>query len=290
MNADPPVGRGACYTHAELRRAAMASLVGEIDALKPGNVHRFAGGHDMSYEQFVTSAEVCAPPLCEPDWPIGRRVLKAVEATQAAVGINTNLGLVLLFAPVLRAAEGSPGPKGLRGEVRKVLAALHKSDAVEVFAAIRLAKPAGLGHSPRYDVNLNPDCSLQEAMAAAAERDLVARQYVNGFEQVYEFGLARLREYERRWNSVEWAVTGCYLRFLAEFPDSHVRRKFGPDVAERVRNRSVDVSRQFEKKKNPGSAISLLLEYDKELKDARINPGTSADLTAASLLLYQLGV
>jgi triphosphoribosyl-dephospho-CoA synthase len=125
-------------------------------------------------------------------------------------------------------------------------------------------------------------------MAAAADRDLVARQYRDGFEEVFGFGLGALREFERRWHELEWATVGCYLRFLAVFPDSHVRRKHGAEVAERIRLRSEAVLRQFEKKKNPGSAVGMLLEYDKELKDARVNPGTSADLTAASLLVYRL--
>jgi triphosphoribosyl-dephospho-CoA synthase len=125
-------------------------------------------------------------------------------------------------------------------------------------------------------------------MAAAADRDLVARQYQNGFEEVFGFGLGALREFEGRAYQPEWAIVGCYLRFLAAFPDSHVRRKHGAEVAERIRQRSEAVLRQFEKKNDPGSAVGMLLEYDKELKDARVNPGTSADLTATSLLVQRL--
>lgn len=266
----------------------MASLIGEVDALKPGNVHRFAGGHGMRYEDFITSAEVATPVLCEPGAAVGRRVLNAVLATQEAVGTNTNLGMLLLFAPILAAAERRAAAATLQNTVRNVLAALHKPDAEDVFAAIRAAAPGGLGHAPRYDVHFPPDCSLQAAMAAAADRDLVARQYQDGFEEVFGFGLGALREFERRWGDLEWATVGCYLRFLAGFPDSHIRRKSGAEVAERIRQRSGAVLRQFEKKKNPGSAVGMLLEYDKELKDARVNPGTSADLTAASLLVYRL--
>jgi triphosphoribosyl-dephospho-CoA synthase len=267
----------------------MTSLIGEVDALKPGNVHRFAGGHGMTYEQFIISAEVSAPLLCEPGADVGRRVLNAVMATREAVGTNTNLGMLLLVAPIVAAAEGCPGPERLREALGNTLAALHKSDAEDVFEAIRAAGPGGLGHAPRYDVHFPPDCSLLAAMAAAADRDLVARQYEDRFEEVFSLGLTALRDFERRWQEAEWATVGCYLRFLARFPDSHVQRKHGAEVAERIRQRSEVVLRQFEKKKKPGSAVGMLLEYDKELKDAHVNPGTSADLTAASLLVHRLG-
>ena len=280
----------ASYTPAAIRDAVLTSLIGEVDALKPGNVHRFASGHGMRYEDFISSAEVSVEPLCEPGARPGRRVLRAVEATRKAVGTNTNLGILLLYAPILKACETSPGPAALHDCLSEVLGALHNADAVDVFAAIRLAQPGGLGESERHDVSREPDCSLLEAMQEARDKDRVARQYVNGFAEIWTAGLPWLREFRGRWNSVEWATVGCYIRFMAEYPDSHVQRKFGADVAERVRRRSADVLKRFEKKKEPGSAVAMLLEYDKELKDTGINPGTSADLTAASLLLYHLGV
>jgi triphosphoribosyl-dephospho-CoA synthase len=55
-----------------------------------------------------------------------------------------------------------------------------------------------------------------------------------------------------------------------------------------VQKRAVSVMEQFKNNNNPAKSKSSLLEYDKELKDSNINPGTSADLTAASLLLYGL--
>ena len=289
--SDPsPAALPAGYTQAAILHAVLSSLIGEVDALKPGNVHRFAGGHGMHYEEFISSAEASVEPLCEPGARPGRRVLKAVEATHKAVGANTNLGILLLYAPILKACETSVGPAALHESLVQVLGALHKNDARDVFTAIRLAQPGGLGKSDRHDVNRPPDCTLLEAMQEAQDRDRVARQYVSGFTEIWTLGLPWFREFRGRWNSVEWATVGCYLRFLAEYPDSHIQRKFGADVAQQVRRRSAEVLKRFEKKKEPGSAVSMLLEYDKELKDTGINPGTSADLTAASLLLYQLGV
>jgi triphosphoribosyl-dephospho-CoA synthase len=277
------------YTQRDIERAALNAWIVEVDALKPGNVHRFAGGHGMRYEDFVVSAEVSAPLLCAAGRPVGRRVLDSMEASRNAVGCNTNLGILLLCAPIAAAAESATGAARLRGAVGTVLGALHHVDAEEIYQAIRIARPGGLGEVKEHDVSARPDCSLLEAMSAAAERDLVARQYATGFRDIFESGLAGMREYLCRWNTVEWAAVGCYLRFLATFPDSHVRRKHGPDVAERVRKRAARVLKEFDKKKDPGESVGALLDFDNTLKGAGINPGTSADLTAACLMLVMLG-
>ena len=161
-------------------------------------------------------------------------------------------------------------------------------DASLVFQAISLAKPGGLGRVENNDVNNSPNISLLEAMSAAAERDLIAKQYVSAFDDVYKLGLNCLLEFDKRWNSVEWAAVACYLSFMASFPDSHIRRKFGDEIARQVQNRAVSISEQFKNNKNPAKKKSELLEFDRELKDSNINPGTSADMTAVSLLLYGL--
>ncbi|MBT7952170.1 MAG: triphosphoribosyl-dephospho-CoA synthase, partial [Gammaproteobacteria bacterium] len=127
-----------------------------------------------------------------------------------------------------------------------------------------------------------------EAMTEAADRDLIAKQYISNYEDVYKLGLNCLSEFDKRWNSVEWATVACYLTYMASFPDSHIRRKFGDEIARQVQKRAVSVMEQFKNNNNPAKSKSSLLEYDKELKDSNINPGTSADLTAASLLLYGL--
>jgi triphosphoribosyl-dephospho-CoA synthase len=257
-----------------------------VDALKPGNVHRFAGGHGMSYADFITSAELTAPILCRPGARVGERVLDAVRATRAAVSTNTNLGMLLLYAPVARAAERRSG--ALRDAIRRELQELDKIDAKQIFTAIREARPGGLGHVRRYDVNSDPDCTVQQAMAEAADRDLIARQYADGYEEIYAVGLPALRGLMARWNHVEWAAVGCYLRFLAGFQDSHILRKSGSEVAEGVRRRAAKVLGRFEMNNNPADAAAMLMEFDRELKEAQINPGTSADLTAASLLICRL--
>ncbi|NKB36795.1 MAG: triphosphoribosyl-dephospho-CoA synthase [Gammaproteobacteria bacterium] len=264
------------------------SFIQEIDALKPGNVSRYAAGHDMSYRDFEASANICSPILCRDSLGLGESIFRCVEATKKEVGCNTNLGMLLLFAPIIKAYKTKNKGEIVRSSLKNVLEHLDQNDGKNVYQAIRLAQPGGLGRVEKEDVNFSPNISLLEAMALAAERDMIAHQYVSGFETVFNIGLESLVEFDKRWNSVEWATVACYLSLMVNFPDSHIRRKFGEDVAKQIVNRSKTVYERFINNKNPVEAKPELLEFDKELKDSGINPGTSADLTAASLLIYAL--
>jgi triphosphoribosyl-dephospho-CoA synthase len=264
------------------------SFIGEITALKPGNVSQYADGHGMSFADFVASADVTTPILCNETLCVGEKVFYSVEATKNKVDCNTNLGMILLFSPLIKSFESKSNGRFLQSDLEYVLKHLTNVDAELVYKAISLANPGGLGRLEQHDVNNSPDISLLEAMTEAADRDLIARQYISNYEDVYKLGLNCLSEFDKRWNSVEWAAVACYLTYMANFPDSHIRRKFGDEIAKQVQKRTVSVMEQFKKNNNPAKSKSSLLEYDKELKDSNINPGTSADLTAASLLLYGL--
>jgi triphosphoribosyl-dephospho-CoA synthase len=258
----------------------------EIEALKPGNVHLFADGHRMSADQFITSARVSAAPLTDPKLPVGRRILEAVRATRQAVGINTNLGIVLLAAP-LACAAGMEG-RDLRANLDAVLRAMDMEDASAVFEAIALASPGGLGTAEENDVREEPKVQLLEAMREASGRDRIARQYITGFEDIFEVGLPALEAALSRGESGMWPAIFAYMAFLASFPDSHVARKRGNEVAGGVRNEAAGVRAALD---TPDEAlrISALLEFDQRLKARDINPGTSADLTVACLLVHILG-
>ncbi len=271
----------------QLETAAMSSFLGELEALKPGNVSLYADGHDMTVHDFQKSAEVSVPLLCKQQSGLGQRVLESVRATQEAVGCNTNLGMLLLFAPIIMAGEAEFNNIGeLRLNLESTLSSSTQNDADQIFAAISLAKPGGLGQVDAQDVNQKPTCSLMTAMQLAKERDSIALQYTNNFTEIFEFGLTSIKDFEKRWNSVKWSTVSCYLNFMSSMPDSHVERKFGWQVAEQIRIKSGAIANEFNK--DPEKSIGLLQDFDKELKIKNYNPGTSADLTAASLLVYNL--
>ncbi|MEO8716373.1 MAG: triphosphoribosyl-dephospho-CoA synthase [Acetobacteraceae bacterium] len=252
-----------------IEAAFIAACDEELAAPKPGNVHRHAGGHRMTVGDFECSARAAAPGLCRAGAPLGARILDAVRATRDAVGQNTNLGIVLLCAPLAMAAEaGGDLPAG----VRAVIGASDLADAHAVFEAIRLAAPGGLGDAPRHDVRDPATVTLPVAMAEAAARDSIARQWSNGFADVLGPGLAV-------YAAAPTGSLAVYLHFLATFPDSHVQRGHGSDIAEAVRRRAATMR---------GADLAGLLRWDAELKARRINPGTSADLTVATAFAARL--
>jgi triphosphoribosyl-dephospho-CoA synthase len=268
-------------SRALLMHAYTDACQAEIEALKPGNVHVFADGHRMSADQFLRSAEVTAAPLTEPDAPVGRRILAAIRATRDAVATNTNLGIVLLAAPLLSAAERPGGD--LRANVGEVLAALTMDDTAAVFAAIALASPGGLGTTDN-DVREPPKIGLREAMRQASDRDLIARQYANGMADVFTTGLTALAEAERRGEDGMWPVISVYLAFLATFPDSHIARRHGIAVAAEVQREAAAIAAELVRVQEEQARNRKLMAFDRDLKARAINPGTSADLTVASLL------
>jgi triphosphoribosyl-dephospho-CoA synthase len=265
--------------------AFAAACRDEIDALKPGNVHVFADGHRMTAAQFIRSAEAAAGPLTQPGARIGRRILGAVEATLAAVGTNTNLGIVLLCAPLAAAAEQQK--PDLRATLSRLLAALDVEDARLAFRAITLASPGGLGRVEQHDVHAPATVSLRDAMAAAADRDRIARQYVSEFADVFGTGQAALAAARARALDRRSATLAVFLAFLAAFPDSHVVRKHGSTIAEEIRRTARGLHARFQSEE-PAHLVDDLLAWDRALKDRNINPGTSADLTVATLFAAHL--
>jgi len=268
---------------AALADAYRAACRLELAALKPGNVHRHAEGHGMTVADFAASAEVSAAPLTAPGRTVGERVLSAARATHAAVGLNTNLGILLLAAPLLAAAEDAAGA-GLRAALAAVLDRLTVADSVLVYEAIRLANPAGLGQVAEADVAAPTQLDLGRAMALAAGRDRIARQYVTAYADVLDFGLERLAEAHAAGASPEWATTYAYMSFLAAFPDSHVARKRGAAAAEAVRKEAAALGTTAHEAVDQAP----LLAFDRALKSRGINPGTSADLTVTSLLAHAI--
>jgi triphosphoribosyl-dephospho-CoA synthase len=266
--------------------AYIEACLAELDAPKPGNVHRFAPGHRMEVEDFVRSAEASAAPIASRGARVGTRVRAAVDATLKAVGQNTNLGIILLCAPLAAAAEARDAP--LRPALARVLDGLDLSDAADVFSAIAAANPGGLGRAPRHDVNAPPIVTLREAMAEAAGRDRIARQYVTSYEDIFSLGLPALAAARRRHIDARWSTLAVYLTFLAALPDTHIGRKFDAATAEAVRREAADWRDAFAAARDPDELHDSLLDWDAALKSRGINPGTSADLTVATVFASNL--
>ena len=267
--------------------AFRAACRDELESPKPGNVHLFAPGHRMEAQDFLDSAEAAAPAISAAEPGVGARILAAVEATKARVGQNTNLGILLLCAPLAEAALRFPGFP-LRAGLEHALAGLTQSDAALCFEAIALAQPAGLGEAPEHDVSAPARVTLLEAMRAAASRDRIAYQYANGFRDIFGLGLGALAP-ARQAGAEPWLATlRVYLAFFSCFPDSHIARKYGEEAAERVRREAAEFVEKQGNWADPETVRAEALLFDAALKARGLNPGTSADLTVATLFAARL--
>jgi triphosphoribosyl-dephospho-CoA synthase len=259
----------------------------EVSAPKPGNVSPDRHFHDTRYEDFLASAVAIGPALAQANTTsLGRTIRRAVEDTLRWTRSNTNLGIVLLLAPLARAALQQQGT--LRDRLGRVLAETTVEDAVEVYAAIRQARPGGLGHSAAEDVADRPTVTLQEAMALAAERDSIAREYVTSFARTFEIGVPALLGARREGLTWTDAAVETYLALLESGADTHIARKLGVEEAEMVSRRAREVRAAGGTRSSAGR--DALTQLDRELRDPRNrrNPGATADLTCAALFVVIL--
>ena len=252
----------------------------EATAAKPGNVHPGASFADLTYADFVRSAEAVAPVLARTrELGVGRAVFEAIQATRAVVQSNTNLGIVLLLAPLAAVSLD----RTLKAGIADVLKQLTRDDAAWVYRAIRLAQPGGLGSAESEDVSAEPTGTLREVMQLAADRDGVAAQYANDFAWVLDEGAPFLISSPEFTKSPEPVVIELQLRLLAAHPDTLIARKCGAAVADDVSRRAQDVLNAGGYQTDMGR--SLLADFDRWLRDDgnRRNPGTTADLITACL-------
>jgi triphosphoribosyl-dephospho-CoA synthase len=256
------------------------ACIWEATARKVGNVHRYRDFSGTSYLDFVLSASAIAPVL-EAKGTVGFMIREAVARTRETVGQNTNLGIILLLAPL----AAIPRVEQVRPALESLLASLTREDARRVYEAIRLAAPGGLGKAGEQDVHAEPTVTLLEAMQLAAGRDMIARQYANGYADVLDFGLpAFLAAFERS-GSIEAAIIDLQLRWLARYPDSLIARKQGLAAAEEAARRARQVLSLGGIETVEGRAAGL--EFDAWLRSDgnRLNPGATADLITACLFM-----
>lgn len=272
-------------TSKEIEQHYKQACIAEIEALKPGNVHVFADGHGMRVQDFIKSAEASAVAISKPNLTLGERIYQSVDATWQTVGCNTNLGIVLLCAPIIQCLLHRDSAS-LQVQLRQVLAETTQEDASWLFKAIVRANPAGLGGADENDVNHSVQCTLLEAMQSSAQKDFIALQYSNGFSHLFDEGLSQYQQALSRMERPAWAVTELYLYWLSHYADSHIKRKYGEVVAQGVQEEARGYYDAFKKQASPNQYLTELLAFDQALKTRGINPGTSADLTVSTIMLH----
>ncbi len=302
------------YIPEHVSECLQLAMLLEVSAYpKPGNVHRTADFSDTRYEHFLASAVVVGrffrkaaergvliglgelePKKVE----LGKIIKDAVEKVSSWIsGGNTILGTIILLSPLAVAAgtnlikEEKFHIESLRQNLRLVVEATTPVDAVNLYEAVQLARPGGLGKVPELDVNdpsskkeiLERRISLFEIFRIASKYDSVAAEWINNYHITFDVGYPYFVKELKHTKDFNTATVHVYLKILSEVQDTLIARKLGKDKAEQV---SLEAKNILEL----GGLGTLqgrerLIEFDCRLRKSgnKFNPGTTADLVSAVL-------
>jgi triphosphoribosyl-dephospho-CoA synthase len=284
---------------------------------KPGNVHRTADFGGTRYEHFLASTVAVAPSL---RLAAEHGVLvsdKKLDISRVAVGSlikdavkdvaswqhggNTLLGTVILLTPMavsagITLAQGDFSIARLRRNLRLVVESTTPEDAVNLYDAVNIAQPGGLGKASKLDVTdaasrqriLRERVSLYDVFKISARWDSISSEWVNDYHITFDIGYPFLAEQLKATRDTNRVTVHTFLKILSEVPDTLIARKAGLNRAKQV---STEAKRVLEAGglKTPEGKKSLQ-QFDQKLRDPahKLNPGTTADLTSATLALAVL--
>ena len=77
----------------------------EMESLKPGNVHKYSKSHDMTTKDFFRSSLIVSKYLSQNNLSLGKKIINTVMQIQKKIKKNTNLGIILMLAPIVVIVE-----------------------------------------------------------------------------------------------------------------------------------------------------------------------------------------
>ncbi len=261
--------------------ASLACML-EVCAPKPGNVHRGADFEDVTLQDFLASAIAISPVFdAAAELTLGQLILRSVYATSEVTKTNTNLGMLLLMAPLAMARN----PENLRQEASAVIENSTAKDAADIYLAINKAKPGGMNDSPEHDLAGSAPSHILDAMKLAADRDQIARQYANGFADVFDQVVPLLTTNAPQQLPLSQRIVHAQVTLMAQSPDTLIARKNGDETAQQsavIAQRVIDAGPPME-----DDYMQQLANLDFWLRcdGHKRNPGTTADMIAAGLFV-----
>jgi len=290
----------------------------EISADKPGNVNLVVGFEGTNHAHFLASAVAVARHFelaAERGMTVSRgemgfshigvgQIIRdcVADISSWQSGGNTLLGTVILFSPLAVAAGMTPMENNhfnitnLRQNLKVVTESTTPEDAVNVYEAIKIANPSGLGTAPEFDVNepssvdriLREKFSLFQVFKIAASYDNVCSEWVNNYPITFDCAYPHLKKQISETGNLDTAIIHTFLRVLAEYPDSFIARKVGLDKAREVSLMAGEVLKLGGL--NTAAGREKMREFDLKLRKSSnlLNPGTTADIIAAALALSVL--
>jgi len=281
------------YDTKEITWAAQLACIFEVCAKKPGNVHVEGAFSDSNPFDFFAGAVAMGTSFQRLDeLSVGELVLCCIKDKSKLTSTNVNLGILLLLAPLCKAArscEADGSFDAIRSSLEGVLDNLTEGDADCVYEAIRLSGAGGMGKIERYDVSqAHAGIPLKQAMAEAAHRDSIAREYVTNFSVTFEISLPAIWEALNKGLPLRDAIVQAFLTILSEVADTLIARKLGITEAAKVSKRAAEVLKTGGLYSATGKAAMRKFDlYLRRIGNKR-NPGTTADLTVSGLFLYLL--
>jgi len=290
----------------------------EVSVPKPGNVSFNSSFEATRVEHFLASAIAAGPSFQEAAYrgtlvsenslDLGKvglgELIKSCASDVAAwqSGGNTILGTVMLFMPIAVAAGMTPTKKAfsldfaeLRRNIDKAVKSTTALDSVHLYEAIDIAVPSGLGDAPDLDATdpnskqriIKENVTLFDVFKIAEGYDDICYEWVNNYPLTFEAYAYLTGQLKRKPLNV--AVTNVFLKVLAERPDTFIARKMGKDKAREVSEQAKAVLELGALETAEGK--KRLEELDRKLRERgnQCNPGTTADLIAATLALCTLG-
>ncbi len=278
-----------------IAKCAQISAVLEVSGSpKPGNVHRNRNFDDMIFEDFLISAIVIGDSIrnaSKKNNNLGKHILDAVSETNKWVKNNTNLGIVMLEIPIAKAAAISDNFSEIRENIIQLMNKTTVEDACDLYDAINIADAGGMGSQDKYDVSSqNAKNELREnnqtmfdVLNISSKWDRIAAELTTGMPVCFEIGYPKYRKL-RSEVSLNDACVLTFLEILSCVPDTLISRKYGQQTASHVSHLAEKLL-TFSKDDN----FDIKLEkFDDYLFKNKFNPGTVADLTAASIMITLL--
>ncbi|NIC00313.1 triphosphoribosyl-dephospho-CoA synthase [Halobacterium sp. R2-5] len=262
--------------------AELALLLEVAGTPKPGNVDRERDLDDLRFEQFLAGAVGAREGLeAAANGPVGEAFETAVAGMADASGTNTQFGCLLLLTPLVRAAARNDlSPEG----VSDVVEATTVEDAAAFYRAFEhtdVAVPDPPAGADALDVRRGADAvsalrerdlTLRDVLELSADRDANAAEWVEGFPRVFR-AAARI---EAARGPVADRAASAFLELLAEEPDTLVVTEHGEAVAEELQERALGLQ---------AADREEVAAFADDLAERGVNPGTTADLTAAALFV-----
>ena len=271
----------------DLKSAYLFSCKKDIELIKPGNVNLLSSHKDTKAQDYLDSAILSSKELFNQNYSLGKRILESVNVTRSQVNVNTNLGIILLCAPVIQSYIDFNN-LDLREGIKKTLSTTSIKDTHDLCAAINISSPGGLGDSDMYDTASYPNASIKQIMDYSQEYDRISYQYSHNFSDIFDFIIPKLEFLNRRYESLDISLSLLFIEILAKIPDSHISRKFGDKIAKKTSNNAHDLLKILDREYDPDYLAKALNNLDYEYKKKGINPGTTADLLVASLMIYKI--